>query len=57
MMNFIESRAGRLAAGIQSIGGKFDPEVLALPGGTLIAFVLWSYASLKSCRTRNSSLT
>jgi len=45
MLNFIESSAGRIAARIQSIGGSFDPEVLSLPGGSLIAVALWLYAS------------
>jgi hypothetical protein len=45
MMNFIESNAGRIAARMQSIGGSFDPEVLSLPGGTIIAILLFLYAS------------
>ncbi len=45
MMNFIESSAGRIAARIQSIGGGFDPEVLSLPGGSIIAILLWLYAA------------
>ena len=45
MMNFIESSAGRIAARIQSIGGSFDPEVLSLPGGSIIAVLLWLYAA------------
>jgi hypothetical protein len=45
MMNFIESSAGRIAARIQSIGSSFDPEVLSLPGGSIIAIVLWLYAA------------
>jgi hypothetical protein len=45
MMNFIESSAGRIAARMQSIGGSFDPEVLSLPGGTIIAILLFLYAS------------
>ena len=44
-MNFIESSAGRIAARIQTIGAGFDPEVLALPGGSLIAAFIWIYAS------------
>lgn len=46
MMNFMESSAGRIAARIQSIGAGFDPEVLSLPGGSLIAALLWLYASV-----------
>jgi hypothetical protein len=45
MMNFIESSAGRIAARMQSIGGSFDPEVLSLPGGSIIAILLWLYAA------------
>ena len=45
MMNFIESSAGRIAARIQTIGGSFDPEVLSLPGGSIIAILLCVYAS------------
>jgi hypothetical protein len=43
--NFLESSAGRIAARIQSIGVSFDPEVLSLPGGSVIAVCLWLYAS------------
>ena len=43
--NFIESNAGRIAARIQSIGGSFDPEVLSLPGGSIIAVLMWLYAA------------
>jgi hypothetical protein len=46
MMNFLESSAGRIADRIQSIGTTFDPEVLSLPGGSLIAMVLWGYATI-----------
>ena len=42
--NFIESSAGRIAAGIQTIGGSFDPEVLSLPGGSIIALLMCLYA-------------
>jgi hypothetical protein len=45
MNNFIASSAGRIAARIQSIGGSFDPEVLSLPGGSIIAVCLWLYSS------------
>ena len=45
MKNFIESSAGRIAARIQSVGGSFDPEVLSLPGGSIIAVLLWLYAA------------
>ena len=45
MMNFVESSAGWVAARVQAIGTGFDPEVLSLPGGSLIAVLLWVYAS------------
>jgi hypothetical protein len=44
MMNFIESNAGRIAARMHSVG-SFDPEVLSLPGGSIIAILLWLYAA------------
>jgi hypothetical protein len=47
MLNFIESSAGRIAARIQAIGVGFDPEVLSLPGGSVIATVLWLYAGTR----------
>jgi cytochrome c553 len=46
MLNFIESNAGRIATRIQSIGAGFDPEVLALPGGSVIALLLWAYSGV-----------
>ena len=44
MNQFIESSASRIAAGIQTVGASFDPEVLSLPGGTIIALCLWLYS-------------
>ena len=52
MNEFIESSAGRIAARIHSIGGSFDPEVLSLPGGSIIAVCLWLYASTRVTSTR-----
>ncbi len=46
MLNFIESNAGRIANRIQSIGAGFDPEVLSLPGGSVIALLLWAYSGV-----------
>jgi len=46
MLNFIESNAGRIATRIQSIGAGFDPEVLSLPGGSVIALLLWIYSGV-----------
>lgn len=45
MKQLIESGAARIAAGIQSAGASFDFEVLSLPGGSVIAVLLWLYAS------------
>lgn len=44
MMNFVESGAGWIAARIQAISAGFDPEMLSLPGGSVIAAFLWLYA-------------
>lgn len=46
MMDFIESSAGRIADRIQNIGASFDPEVLSLPGGSVIALALWAYGGI-----------
>jgi hypothetical protein len=54
MNAFIESSAGRIAAQIHSIGGSFDPEVLSLPGGSIIAVLLWLYASSRMTLKRRS---
>jgi len=45
MKQLIESGAVRIAAGIQRFGAHFDFEVLSLPGGSVIAALLWLYAS------------
>ena len=47
MSNFIESSSGRIASLVQSIGANFDPEVLSLPGGSLIAVALWAYGTAR----------
>jgi hypothetical protein len=44
MNHFIELSTSRIAAGIQTVGSGFDPEILSLPGGTVIAVGLWLYA-------------
>lgn len=54
MNAFIESNAGRIAARIHSIGGGFDPEVLSLPGGSIIAVCLWLYASTRMTLKREA---
>ena len=55
MNHFIESSAGRLAAGIQSFGASFDPEVLSLPGGSIIAVGLWLYSRTMLTFNRGAS--
>jgi len=56
MRKFLESGAAQIGVRIQSIGVNFDPEVLSLPGGTVIAVILWLYAStmlaLERCAPR-----
>jgi hypothetical protein len=46
MKKFIELAAVRIGAAIQIVGAKVDFEVLSLPGGSLIAVLLWLYASI-----------
>jgi hypothetical protein len=41
MKHFMESYKARLTARLQSVTGSMDPDVLMLPGGSLIALVLW----------------
>jgi len=43
MKNLLESYAAKLTAGVQEIGVGLDPEVLMLPGGSIMALVLWLY--------------
>jgi hypothetical protein len=40
----IESYAARLAARIQAVSADMDPDILQLPGGSVIATLLWLYA-------------
>jgi hypothetical protein len=46
----IEIGAARIGAAIQRVGAKVDFEVLALPGGSLIAVLLWLCASVDPIR-------
>ena len=55
MSNFIESSAGRIAARMQSIGANFDPEILSLPGGSVMAVLLWAYATTMLTLTRDKA--
>lgn len=53
MKGILESVAARAANGWQRAGAKFDFEVLALPGGSVIAPALWAYSVAMSL-LRNS---
>jgi hypothetical protein len=44
MMDQLESYAARIAAKIQHVGAEVDPEILQLPGGSVIATLLWLYS-------------
>jgi hypothetical protein len=44
MKEQLQSCAARIAAGIQNVSSDMDPEVLQLPGGSVIATLLWLYA-------------
>jgi hypothetical protein len=44
MKGILESVAAKAATGWQQAGSKFDFEVLALPGGSVIAPALWVYS-------------
>jgi hypothetical protein len=45
MKQFIELGVVRMGAAIQSVCANVDFEVLSLPGGSLIALLLWLYAT------------
>jgi hypothetical protein len=45
MKRLIELGAVRIGAAIQNICTNVDFDVLSLPGGSLIAIVLWIYSS------------
>ena len=61
MRQLIESGAARIAAGMQNVGANFDFELLSLPGGSLMAVVLWLYtntvATVARRGTRNRELS
>jgi hypothetical protein len=48
MKQFIELGAVRIGAAIQNVCAKVDFEVLSLPGGSLIAVLLWLYAGARA---------
>jgi hypothetical protein len=57
MRAILESVAAKAATGWQRAGSKFDFEVFALPGGSVIAPALWVYtvamSALKNSRQRS----
>lgn len=44
MREQIESYAARIAASLQNVSADMDPDILQLPGGSVIATLLWLYA-------------
>jgi hypothetical protein len=55
MKQLIELGAVRIGAAIQDICTTVDFDVLSLPGGSLIAVVLWLYASASGFQRRAST--
>ena len=55
MKTMIESVAARAANGWQRAGAKFDFEVFALPGGSVLAPALWAYSMVISVLRRSKS--
>jgi hypothetical protein len=54
MKAILESVAARAANGWQRAGSKFDFEVLAMPGGSVMAPALWAYSMMASALKRPS---
>jgi hypothetical protein len=52
MNAILESVAARAANGWQRAGAKFDFEVLAMPGGSVMAPALWVYSMVSSALKR-----
>lgn len=48
MKGILESVAAKAANGWQHAGAKFDFEVFAMPGGSVMAPALWAYAMVVS---------
>lgn len=53
MKAILESVAARAATGWQHAGAKFDFEVFALPGGSVLAPALWIYSMAVSVLKRS----
>ena len=49
----LESVAARAANGWQRAGSKFDFEVFAMPGGSVMAPALWVYSMMSSALKRS----
>jgi hypothetical protein len=54
MKDIFESVAARAANGWQRAGTKFDFEVFAMPGGSVMAPALWAYSMVASALKRPS---
>jgi hypothetical protein len=54
MKDLLESVAARAANGWQRAGSKFDFEVFAMPGGSVMAPALWAYSMMASALKRPS---
>jgi hypothetical protein len=52
MKGLLESVAARAANGWQRAGSKFDFEVFAMPGGSVMAPALWAYSMVASVLKR-----
>ena len=53
----LESVAARAANGWQRAGSKFDFEVFAMPGGSVMAPALWVYSMMSSALKRSRTDT
>ena len=47
MRQIIEAGVARVGATIQNIGANLDYEMLSLPGGSVIAVLLWIYGNAR----------
>jgi hypothetical protein len=52
---FVELGAVRIVAAMQSVCANVDVDVLSLPGGSLIAVLVWLYASAAGLIRRTSA--
>jgi hypothetical protein len=52
MKGILESVAARAANGWERAGSKFDFEVFAMPGGSVMAPALWAYSMVVSVLKR-----